>query len=291
MFISMFAPLVFFPAAIAYAILRYHLLNLDLIISRSVVYLAITLVVTAAYFLVVSLLGQLFRTPAADNPMLLPLFVLALIFALGPVRDRLQRIVDRAFLREAANYQILLQDYGRELTSAPLKTERILAMLLNRCETALHPERTVVFLRDPAGGNYSIRDQAGAPLPDEARIQFAPDDELARRLAGSAEHPESGNTVHFLFHGDDPRSPPAFRQKNSNGSPPWAPSYLCPCGEPSSSSAGLPWARRRSGTPYHQARRGFLGSPWPTKRPSPWKMLNCSKPPSAGRANCSPSTR
>ncbi len=257
MFISVFAPLVFFPAAIAYAILRYHLLNLDLIISRGLVYLAITLVVTAAYFLVVSLLGQLFRTAAPENPILLPLFVLALIFALGPVRDRLQRIIDRAFLREAANYHLLLQDYGRELTSAPLKTERILAMLLNRCETALHPERTVVFLRDPAGGNYSIRDQAGARLPAEAHIQFSPDDELARRLASSAEHPESGNTLHLLFQGDDLVAP-GFQAEELERLTALGAELFVPLRGAEQLIGWIAMGPRRSGAPYHQPDAVFL---------------------------------
>jgi signal transduction histidine kinase len=257
MFISMFAPLVFFPAAIAYAILRYHLLNLDLIISRSLVYVAITLVVTAGYFLVVSLLGQLFRTSAPDNPILLPLFVLALIFALGPVRDRLQGIIDRAFLREAANYQIILQDYGRELTSAPLKTERILAMLLNRCETALHPERTTVFLRDPGGGNYSIRDQAGTPLPDETHIQFSPGDELARRLASSAELPESGDTLHLLFHGDDLVAPGFLAEEYKRLAALGAELFV-PLRGAEQLIGWIALGPRRSGAPYHQPDAVFL---------------------------------
>jgi signal transduction histidine kinase len=257
MFISMFAPLIFFPGAIAYAILRYHLLNLDLIISRSLVYLAITLVVTAGYFLVVSLLGQLFRTAGPENPILLPLFVLALIFALGPVRDRLQRIIDRAFLREAANYQIVLQDYGRELTSAPLKTERILAMLLNRCETTLHPERTVVFLRDPAGGNYSICDQAGTPLPAEAHIQFSPRDELARRLAGSAEHPESGNTLHFLFQGEDLVAP-GFTTEELGRLTILGAELFVPLRGTEQLIGWIALGPRRSGAPYHQPDAVFL---------------------------------
>jgi signal transduction histidine kinase len=257
MFISMFAPLVFFPAAIAYAILRYHLLNLDLIISRGLVYLSITLVVTAAYFLVVSLLGQLFRTAAAGNPLLLSLFVLALIFALGPVRDRLQRIVDRAFLREAADYHILLQDYGRELTSAPLKTERILAMLLNRCETALHPERTVIFLRDPAGGNYSVRDQAGTRLPAGAHIQFSAGDELARQLAGSAEHPESDNPLHFSFHGGDLVAP-GFPAEELERLTALGAELFVPLRGAEQLIGWIALGPRRSGAPYHQPDVVFL---------------------------------
>lgn len=203
-FIVVFVPLVLFPASITYAILRYRLLNLDLVLSRSLVYLGLTLLVTGAYFAAVSFVGWLFQTSAAANdPALLAIFVLALIFFLGPVRDRLQRIVDRAFLRERADYRLLLQDYGRELTSAPLKTERILTMLLDRCESALHPERAVVFLRNPALNVYAVGDQIGTPLPSDIRIQFDADDELPRRLAAvRTENPHETEVLHLLSGGN-----------------------------------------------------------------------------------------
>jgi signal transduction histidine kinase len=204
-FALVFFPLVLFPASITYAILRYRLLNLDLVLSRSLVYLGLTLLVTGAYFATVSLVGWLFQTSAAaDDPVLLTLFVLALLFFLGPVRDRLQGVVDRAFLREEADYRLLLQDYGRELTSAPLKTERILGTFLDRCETALHPQRATVFLRNPALNQYILCDQIGTPLPTGTRIHFNPNDELPHRLAAHPESSQAGEVLHLSFEGDAP---------------------------------------------------------------------------------------
>lgn len=199
-FIIVFAPLALFPASITYAILRYQLLNLDLVLTRSLVYLGLTLLVTGAYFGAVSLVGWLFQTSAAaDDPALLALFVLALIFFLGPVRDRLQRIVDRTFLRESADYRLLLQDYGRELTSAPLNTERILTMLLDHCEAALHPQQAAVFSRDPALNTYSLHKQTGTALAPDLVLQFDANDRLPRRLAArGSDYPEAGEALHLF---------------------------------------------------------------------------------------------
>ncbi len=203
--VLVFFPLALFPASITYAILRYRLLNLDMVLSRSLVYLGLTLLVTGAYLTTVSLVGWLFQTSAAaDDPILLALFVLALLFFLGPVRDRLQNLVDRAFLREGVDYRLLLQDYGHELTSAPLNTERILTMLLDRCEAALHPERATVFLRDSALNIYTLCNQIGKPLPAGTRIHFNPNDELPRRLATRPEPSQAGEVLHLSFEGDAP---------------------------------------------------------------------------------------
>jgi signal transduction histidine kinase len=200
-FIVVFVPLALFPASITYAILRYHLLNVDLVLSRSLVYLGLTLLVTGAYFLIVSLVGWLFQTSAAaDDPTLLALFVLALIFFLGPVRDRLQAVVDKALFREKADYRLLLQDYGRELTSAPLETDRILTTLLDQCDAALHPERAAIFLRSPISGVYSTPKLVGAPLPSGIHIEFTSDDELPHRLAAiRSELPQDSQTLHLSF--------------------------------------------------------------------------------------------
>ncbi len=201
-FILVFAPLALFPISIAYAILRYRLLSLDLVLTRSLVYLGLTLLVTGAYFASITLVGGLFQaSTAADDPVLLTLFVLALVLFLGPVRDRLQGVVDRTFLRERRDYRLLLQEYGRALTSAPLKTDRILTMLLDGCETALHPERALVFLRDPALNIYSVRSQIGTPLPPDVRIYFSQDDELPRRLASPLERAQTAETLHLSLRG------------------------------------------------------------------------------------------
>jgi signal transduction histidine kinase len=211
--ILLFAPLTLFPASITYAILRYHLLNLDLVLSRTLVYLGLTLLVTSAYFIAISLVGWLFQTSAAaDDPVLLALLVLTLIFFLGPVRDRLQRIVDRTFLRGGADYQLLLQGYGLALTSAPLKTDRILVMLLDRCESALHPERAIVFLHDPTLNMYAMRNQIGTPPPSGIHIHFSADDELARRLASRTEHPQNSGALHISLHSEE-SSPTDFSQE------------------------------------------------------------------------------
>lgn len=258
-FIVVFVPLALFPASISYAILRYRLLNLDLVLSRTLVYLGLTLLVTGAYFAAVSLVGWLFQTSAAaDAPVLLALFVLALIFFLGPVRDRLQGIVDRAFFRERADYRLLLQDYGRELTSAPLKTERILATLLDHCEAALHPERAAVFLYDLTSNTYSMRKQTGTPLPPDIRIQFNAGDDLPRRLAAiRIDRPQDSEALQLSFRGDG--SPPSgFYPEELGKLTMLEPELVVPLNGTKHLIGWILLGSKRSGEPYRQDDIVFL---------------------------------
>jgi signal transduction histidine kinase len=259
LFIVVLVPLVLFPASITYAILRYRLLNLDLVLSRSLVYLGLTLLVTGSYFVAVSLVGWLFQTSAAaDDPALLALFVLALVFFLGPVRDRLQDIVDKAFFRERADYGLLLQDYGRELTSAPLKTERILATLLDNCEAALHSERASVFLHDSRSDTYTIRKQDGKQLPPDIRIHFDASDDLPRRLAAiRTEHPQDSGALQFSFGGDSSLAGD-FSPEEAGKLTMIAPELLVPLNGTKRLIGWITLGSKRSGEPYREDDIVFL---------------------------------
>ena len=258
--IIVYVLLAFFPASITYAIMRYRLLNLDLVLSRSLSYLGLTLLVTGIYFAVVSLVGWLFQTSAAaDDPTVLALFVLALIFFLGPIRDRLQGLVDKVFLREKVDYRILLHDYGHELTSAPLKTERILALLLERCETALHPERAVVFLRDPILDLFSLRDQIGVLPSLEPSINFDANAELPHQLSSThIQHPQYGSRVlHLSFEGGNP-PPGYFSPEELKWLSTLCPGWFVPLYGTNQLIGWITIGPKRSGQPYHDGDVIFL---------------------------------
>jgi signal transduction histidine kinase len=80
------------PAAITIAILRHGLLDIRLALSRTVLYLLLTVAVAAAYLGLVAALDALLRGIGAP---LLATLAIALVF--NPVRVRLQRAVDRLF--------------------------------------------------------------------------------------------------------------------------------------------------------------------------------------------------
>jgi hypothetical protein len=120
-----------FPIVAAYAALRYRLLDLDIVFSRAAVYTLVALFVTLIYFLVVSTLAVVLQdVELFKNPIVFTMFILFLVIALGPVKDRLQHLVNRFFLREPSDFRQFQQKYGRALVAAPLETHQILDLLL-----------------------------------------------------------------------------------------------------------------------------------------------------------------
>jgi GAF domain-containing protein len=185
-FAGVFIPLIIFPITIAYAMLRYRLLDLDIAFSRGVAYTLLTLMVTIVYFLIVSFLGILLQDTALfRNPVILAIFVLALVIFLEPLRKYLQAIVNRLFLRESFDYRQFLQLYGRSLSSIPLNTDHILELLVKQTEEALAPEHALVFLQDSTLGVFSIRYRQEVSTRQTVEVRFALNDDLVQWLANT----------------------------------------------------------------------------------------------------------
>jgi two-component system NarL family sensor kinase len=88
-------PILLIPVAIAIAVLRHQLLDIRLVVSRSVLYLLLTGGVVAAYLALVTLFETTVRQQVSLNSSLAATLLIALAF--NPVRVWLQRRVDRAF--------------------------------------------------------------------------------------------------------------------------------------------------------------------------------------------------
>jgi len=183
-FTGVFVPFIVFPITMAYAMLRYRLLDLDLVFNRGIIYTLLTLMVTVVYFLIVSFLGALFQdSEIFRSPVILGIFVVILVIALEPLKQRLQAVINRLFLREPFDYRQILQRYGRALISTPLNTEYILEMLVQQANEALRPEHVLVFLRDANHGVFAIRYQEAGSNLKNVEIQFGLSDDLAQWLA------------------------------------------------------------------------------------------------------------
>ena len=186
--VSLYALLfTFFPLSIAYAILRYRLLDVDRLLSQGLAYGALTFLIVVACFALVNGLSHFLAVKASD-PIPLSLLVLALILLFNPLRNRVQQMVDRVFFRETVDYRATLQDLSHELTQT-LDLGDILAEVSGQVERTLHPARQWVCLYDedrtcyvgqPIGGERSNR---SAAFP----VILVPDGALAHWLRNHQE--------------------------------------------------------------------------------------------------------
>jgi len=146
--------LVLFPLSIAYAILRYRLLNINLMISRGVAYALLSAVIVGAFYLSLYLISLIFGvTLQANDPIVLGVFVLLLALFLNPARGYLQRMVDRVFLREAVDHRQTMRRFANRLAEVT-GLSSVLQALDDMLEEGWGLQYAALFLYDPQRARY-----------------------------------------------------------------------------------------------------------------------------------------
>ncbi len=132
------------PLCFGYAIIRYRLMDVDIIFKRGVAYTVATAGVVGIYFAVVSLIGQLFRAAWPTGPVanIIPIVIAALLFQ--PIRDWIQARLDRFFYRDRFDYRRTLIEFGRTLTNE-VRLEPMLGSVLDRISQTFLVDRVAVF--------------------------------------------------------------------------------------------------------------------------------------------------
>jgi signal transduction histidine kinase len=191
-------PVAFFPLAIFYAILRYRVLDVDLVISRSITYVLLTTAIGAVYFVVINAVNGLLNvTIPATNPWLIAAYVLALAVFLEPARARVQLAVDRTFYRGRVDYREALQTFSEQLTRA-VDLDTVLTALYNQVTLSVRAEPAWVFLYDSQALGYIACPAVGDERPAPGANRFPTDSPLVAIL-------ESSGPVYLMAHRPLPR--------------------------------------------------------------------------------------
>ncbi len=110
-------PLILVPLTFAYAIIRFQLLNIRVILRKSVFYTVTTALVTAVYALAIAFANHLFQGMAVAESVYFPVFfALAIVLLFEPIRQRLQGPVDRFFFAERHRLQNAMVEMGEAMT-------------------------------------------------------------------------------------------------------------------------------------------------------------------------------
>ena len=138
--------LVFLPLTFGYAIVRYRLMDVDLIFKRGVAYTLATAAIVGAYFVVFgSMAGFVYaRLSSVGTTGLIAIIIItALVFE--PLKNWIQVRVDRFFYRKRYDYRRTLVEFGRELNSeTDLNT--MLTAVIDRLSRTLLVGRIAIFL-------------------------------------------------------------------------------------------------------------------------------------------------
>jgi hypothetical protein len=104
------------PVAVGMAILRFRLYNIDLIINRTLVYGALTVLLVAAYVGSIVVFEGLLRALTGQGSQLaIVASTLAVAALFNPLRYRIQPFIDRRFYRRKYDARKTLEEFSAKL--------------------------------------------------------------------------------------------------------------------------------------------------------------------------------
>ena len=151
------------PLSIGVAILRDQLYDIDLLINRTLVYGALTVMLTAIYLGVVIALQQILRTLTGQqhgqDALAIVVSTLTVAALFQPLRRRVQRGIDRRFFRRRYNAAKTLASFGHALRDE-MDLGQLTQHLVEAVERTMEPAHISLWL---------------APAPDERSGGLAAD--------------------------------------------------------------------------------------------------------------------
>jgi PAS domain S-box-containing protein len=164
--------LVLIPLSFGYAIIRYRLMDVDIIFKRGLAYTFATAGTVAAYFAAIALIGELSHEAWPSGPVGAIIAVVVAAFLFQPLREWVQSRLDHFFYRDRLDYRRTLIEFGRALTNE-VRLEPLLSSALDRISQTLLVDRLAVFLEDSSEpGRFALSRSMGLKADGPLDLSF-----------------------------------------------------------------------------------------------------------------------
>lgn len=142
--------------SIAWSIIRHQFLDVRLIVRQSVVFTISSALLVGLYLLVVTQVAAFVRNVLEiQTPLVDAAFILVVLIFFQPVKDRVDDLIARLFLRDRSDPRSILENFSRQVASifdiADLKTHMLSVMT-----EQMFVERAFFVIRDVSRQKYVL---------------------------------------------------------------------------------------------------------------------------------------
>jgi len=142
----LYASVLCVPVAVAVAVLRYRLWDLDRLVSRTVTYAVVTALLVLPYLAIVAAIPRLAE---GSGSLAVAAATLAVAALFQPLRRRVQDLVDRRFNRRRYDAARTLDAFAARLRDQ-VDLDALEGELLAVVDQTMQPARSTLWLRPPA---------------------------------------------------------------------------------------------------------------------------------------------
>lgn len=138
------------PLSIGFSIMRYRLYDIDLLINRTLVYGTLTVLLALVYFGLIFAIQFLLRgIISQNNSIAIVLSTLAIAALFGPLRRRIQAIIDRRFYRRKYDAAKVVEAFSSTLRNE-VDLNQLREHLMTVVQDTMQPSHISLWLREPA---------------------------------------------------------------------------------------------------------------------------------------------
>ena len=175
--------LILLPLTFSWAIVRYRLMDVDLIFKRGVAYILASAALVGLYFGIVALIAEVVHTRLhniGEWGLVAAVIITGLVF--DPLKRIIQNRVDRLFDQKSIDYRETLVEFGSEL-NAQTDLRTLMNSIVERLPQTMLVTRVAVFLAQEDFAEFS---------PQRSRFSLAASHGLSQQVLSNADSLDLG---------------------------------------------------------------------------------------------------
>jgi len=153
-----FSPIffIFIPISFAFSIIRFKLMNIELLINRSLVYGTLTIFTVSLYLFSVYVFQSLFlKFSQVREAAISAIAALTAAAVFHPARKKIQDFVDKSFYRLSYDYRKTILSFN-EKAQKMIKKDHLVDFFLIKIKKALPLEHMGIFIYSTASGQPKL---------------------------------------------------------------------------------------------------------------------------------------